>query len=303
MRLLIYIIIIAIVLVTIVHFWLPISIAIGHLFHTIYYGVVDSFYYIYHKKYNNAPTGFIDMYTGLFGRGKTLSMVHYIVQYYNRYNNKTVWDDASKKFVKQYVNVLSNVDLKIPYKQFISMEQVVEIADQQQHREKELGCHIINLACIDECSTQLNSRSFKTNFSTPLLNSLLCCRHFRMAFCLSSQKYSHVDKLMRDVTSRVIECNKIWRLQCQSVYDPDDLENAGSMVQLRPLKHQGFFVKNSDYAAYDTLAVVKNMIKDYEKGEMLSDAEILELQGETEKSEGNIRRPSRKLKKRLKAAS
>lgn len=299
MKTLICIIIIAIALVTIIHFWLPISLAIGKFFHAIYYAVVDTIFYFYHREYNNAHTGFIDMYTGLFGRGKTLSAVHYVVNYYNRYNNKIVYDKATKSFVRQYVNILSNVHLSVPYTDFISMEQIVDIAEQQQEFEREKGCHLVNLCLIDECSVQLNSRSFKTNFSTPMLNALLTCRHVRMAFVLTSQRYFHCDKLLRDVTTNVIECRKLWRLQCQYTYDAWDMENAGSATMLKPIKSGGFFVMNKDYSAYDTSAIVKNFIKDYKSGEILTDGQILALQGLVEKDLMNANHVNRRKLKRM----
>ena len=106
----------AIVFIVLMIFSLNFRLIVCNIGKVLYYAPIDLWNYFKHKEYNNAYTGFLDIYTGLFGRGKTLTSVHDLVQYYKRYHNKKVWCRERKKFVTQKVHVLSNIDLKtIPY--------------------------------------------------------------------------------------------------------------------------------------------------------------------------------------------
>jgi len=203
-----------------------------------------------------------------------------LVQYYKRYHNKKVWCRERKKFVTQKVHVLSNIDLKtIPYVSLKSLQQVVETPAVLRARDLENDTLTIIIVYIDEISKVLNSRSFRTNVNASVLDSLLCCRHYHMGIMGTAQRFQHVDALFRQVTQRVIECNKTWRLQKGYVYNAYELENCTNPLQLSPISKSGFFVTNADYNAYDTIAVVGDLIKAWKDGDMLSDKDILELQG------------------------
>lgn len=203
-----------------------------------------------------------------------------MVQYYKRYHNKKVWCRERKKFVTQKVHVLSNIDLKtIPYVPLKSLQQVVETPAVLRARDLENDTLTIIIVYIDEFSKVLNSRSFRTNVNASVLDSLLCCRHYHMGFMGTAQRFQHVDALFRQVTQRVIECNKTWRLQKTCVYNAYELENCTNPLQLSSISKGGFFVTNADYNAYDTVAVVGDLVKAWKEGDMLSDKDILELQG------------------------
>ena len=73
--------------------------AVMHPFLTVYYAVVDFILYIMHKKWRICPTGKLICYTALFGKGKTLSVVNYIVSMYMHYNNKLIYDTDRKSVV------------------------------------------------------------------------------------------------------------------------------------------------------------------------------------------------------------
>ena len=68
---------------------------------TIRYGIVDFIKYLKYKEWRTCSTGEIIAYTGLFGRGKTLSAVHKIVVMFKTYHNKWVYDKFRKKWVIQ----------------------------------------------------------------------------------------------------------------------------------------------------------------------------------------------------------
>lgn len=99
--------------------------AVFHPFAMALYSVKDFYHYLRRKEFNLCGTGELVAYTGLFGKGKTLSAVHRVVTAYHRYDGKQVWCPRRKEFVAQRVKVISNVALSIPYEDFISLEQIV----------------------------------------------------------------------------------------------------------------------------------------------------------------------------------
>ena len=53
--------------------------AVCHPVKMVYNGVVDLYNYIKYQGWNNCSSGELIAYTGLFGKGKTLSAVHKVV--------------------------------------------------------------------------------------------------------------------------------------------------------------------------------------------------------------------------------
>lgn len=273
------------------------------LFHPISdikYFVLDTFNYFRHKMYNVCKgTGKLRIYIGLFGRGKTLSCVHDVVSLYKKYDNKMVWSNDLNKFVPQRVVVLSNVSLSIPYIELESIGHFVNFVRERYEYDRENGCVTVTLCLIDELSTQLNSRSFKTNIDPLFLNTLLTCRKFRCGLYGTAQRFNQVDALLRQVTQEVIDCNKIWRFQCLKVFDGWLYENATDSTKVKSKRKLCWFVHNKDFANYDTLALVDNLKKSVESGDMISESEILELMNPSD----NITVVSDSRKKRKKKVS
>lgn len=263
------------------------------------YSLVDLFFYIRRRVMNLCPYGYIRAYTGLFGQGKTLSAVYFCVRLYNKYNNKKVWCSRRKKFVKQKVHIISNVELKIPYEKFESLKQLVYIADNIQQRDDDNNTLTVTIALADELSVQLNSRSFKNNVDALFLNTLLTCRHYHMGLIYTAQRFCQVDALLRQVTSVVIECSKFFRFQSQAFYNAWDLENAGTSTMVKPLRRSCWFVRNRDYKAYDTFATVGNLSKACAVGDMLTNEEILALQCNNAPNMDAVERPTKRFIKRL----
>ena len=249
-----------------------------HPFSTLFHAVKDFITYCKHRGWNNCLVGALDIYCGYFGSGKTLSLVHKVVGLYNQYNDKKVWCNRRKKFVTQKVVVLSNVDLAIPYVKLDSLAQVVKASKQNTAIDDENDTLTVTIVAMDELSVQMNSRSFKDNFNAYFLNTLLCCRHYHISFYGSAQRFQHVDKLLRDVTHTVIQCQKVWRFQLWASYDAWEMENATNAEMIKPLRRGLWFVRDKDYNAYDTLAVVDNLQKKFEEGDILTEAEIISNQ-------------------------
>lgn len=264
-------------------------------------GVRDLYLYIRHKQYNLYHTGELVAYTGLFGRGKTLSAVHRVVSAYHHYDGKMVWCPRRCKMVMQRVKVISNVSLCIPYEDFQSLEQIVLAAERNSQYDDKNDTLTVTLVLGDEFSVQMNNRNFKTNIDPLFLNTILTCRHYYISLYYTAQRFGHVDALLRQVTRCVIECDKLWRFQRLNMYDAWDMENATNVRLLQPLSRSCWFVRNRDYAAYDTLACVGNLKHAMQAGEMMSEDEILKLQQNTQQANmDGVAKPSRRWLRREK---
>lgn len=274
-----------------------VRVLVAHPLKTVYYGVQDVYHYFKYHTYDIYDGGVLNCYFAHFGGGKTLSMVHYVSALYKRYNNKRVWDRGRQKFVLQKVHVISNVHLSgIPYEELISLSQVVCCAYRNKQIDESKDTRTIVLVLLDEASSQLNSRAFKTNIDSDFLNTLITSRHFNMSLYYTSQKFKLVDALLRSVTQRCIWCDKHWRVMVQHVYDADELEYTSNPTLVQPVLRTGFFIANRDYNAYDTLATVSKLKKAVDDNEMMSESEILALRGAINPDNDNISKPSRRLR-------
>lgn len=267
-----------------------------HPFDTIRYGISDFWHYFRGHQWNNMQTGKLIAYTALFGGGKTLSCVHYIICMYNRYNNKRVFDRDRHMWVTQKVHVLSNVDLSIPFERLESLGQIVRVSEQFRQRDIDDNTLTCTLVLGDEFSVQMNSRSFKTNIDPLFLNTLLTCRHHHITIVYNAQRFQHVDALLRQVTSYCVECHKIWRFMIQKQYDAYELEFASDPTLVKPVAKYGWFITDHDYHAFDTLACVGNLKKSIETGDMESEIEIINRQN-INVDNNNVISASKKFKK------
>lgn len=294
-------IIAAIVAVIVLAMFPTLRCAVFHPCSVTFFGIKDVWSYIRYKEGDRCQTGELVAYTGLFGKGKTLSAVHRVVTAYRRYDGKAVWCPRRKKMVTQRVKVISNVSLNVPYEEFISLEQIVLAAERNQAYDDAHDTLTVTLVLGDEFSVQMNSRNFKTNIDPLFLNTILTCRHYYISLYYTAQRFGHVDALLRQVTSYVVECDKLWRFQRQNFYDAWDLENATNSQLLRPYRRGCWFVRDRDYRAYNTLACVGNLKHAMQRGDMMSEEEILKLQQNTQDANmDGVSRPSRKWMRRQK---
>lgn len=281
--------------------FVPFRLAIFHPFALFGYGVTDFIDFLHHRRWRLLDGGVLNCYGAHFGGGKTLSMAHFITRLYEKKNNKKVWDRGRRKWVTQKIHIIANFDLKlVPYEKLESLSQVLACAKYNKQIDEENNTHTVTMVLIDEASVQLNSRNFKSNIDANFLNTLLTCRHYHINLWYSSQKFKLTDALMRSVTQRYIECHKIWRFMCLNEYNADEIEYASDPTLVKPLKRTGFFIKNKDYASYDTLACVESLEKSAREGDMLSEKEILEMRGVLNPDNDAITNRSFKLKMRKK---
>lgn len=248
---------------------------ITHPLKTLYYAIVDFYNYFKEHRYDKMVTGKLICYTALFGGGKTLSCVHYVNSLYHRYNNKKVYDVDRQKFVTQKIHIISNVDLTIPFERFTSLSQVVRVSQRFKEMDEINDTLTCTIVLGDEFSVQMNSRNFKSNIDPLFLNTLLTCRHHHIMLIYNAQRFSHVDALLRQVTTYVVECHKIWRVVIQTTYDAYTLENSSDPTSVKSLGSSGWFVSDNDFALYDTLACVGNLKRSYEENDMMSEIEII----------------------------
>ena len=269
--------------------------------YTSYYGSTDLFSYIKHKQWRNFTRyeGELIAYTGLFGKGKTLSLVHRVCSLYEKYNDIKVYDKFRKKWVNQRVVVLSKVSLDIPYVELKSLKQITNYCKDIKEYDIENDTLTFLIVCADELSVQMNSRNFKTNIDPLFLNTILTCRHYHMSFYYSAQRFNQVDALLRQVTQTVYECKKIWRLQGLYEYDAYELENCTNPTLIQPKSRLCWFVRNKDYNHYNTISCVENLEHSAETGDMLSDSEIMEKIAPSMVGADTVVSYSRKARKRM----
>lgn len=280
---------------------IPFRLVVLHPVAFLYYAVTDTYFYFKHKKWHLLDGGVLNCYGAHFGGGKTLSMAHFITRLYEKKNNKKVWDRGRKKFVTQKIHIISNFDLKlVPYEKLESLSQVLACAKYNKQIDEENNTRTVTMVLIDEASVQLNSRNFKSNIDANFLNTLLTCRHYHISLWYSSQKFKLTDALMRSVTQRYIECQKIWRFMCLKEYNADEIEYASDPTMVKPLRNYGFFIKDRDYASYDTLACVEALERSAREGDMMSEKEILEMRGQLNPDNDAVTNRSFKLKSRKK---
>lgn len=276
------ILVVFLVLVFALLFFPTLRCAVFHPTAALFNGVRDLYKYIRNKEYNLCGSGELVAYIGLFGKGKTLSAVHKVVSSYHQYDGKKVWCPRRGKIVTQRVKVISNVSLSIPYEDFVSLEQIVLAAERNRAYDDEHDTLTVTLVLGDEFSVQMNSRNFKTNIDPLFLNTILTCRHYYISLYYTAQRFGHVDALLRQVTSYVVDCDKLWRFQRLNYFDAWDMENATSTKLVAPYRRSCWFVRDQDYNAYDTLACVGNLKKSMKEGDMMSEEEILKLQQNTQ---------------------
>ena len=177
----------------------------------------------------------IDMFIGMFGHGKTLSMTHKANKIYKRYGNS--------------VRFISNYELKnIPYIPLINFEQLCDLGDDESE-------YIGTVVLIDEISSVLNNRAF-AKFPMDLLSLLMQQRKRRVYIMCSAQRQKMVDIIFRNITTYCIDCRKFWRFCNLRYYDAWDYENAPNIQVLKPKFNYWWFVRNKDFDSYDTSQMI-----------------------------------------------
>ena len=239
-----------------------------------FYGIKDTIMYFKDRKWEEFNYFGIDMFIGMFGHGKTLSMVHRANEIYERFGDK--------------VRFISNVDLKsIPYIPLTNFKMLVDIGEEDDQK------YIGTVVLIDEVENLLSNRNY-ANFPLSLMHMLTQQRKKRVYILSSCQRFFMCDKLFRSITTNVYDCSKFWRFEHIQGYDAWDYENAMNSQLLQHNTNAWWFVRNKDYDSYDT----SQMITKCAAEDFISNDEALQRKGlDMMVNEQAIRRPN---KKRLK---
>lgn len=89
-----------------------------NLHYEAFYTIYDIIDYLIHKKWKRFNKYGIDMFVGMFGHGKTLSMTHYARRLYKKYGDSIL-------FISNYKLI------GIPYVQLINFNQLLELGKDQ----------------------------------------------------------------------------------------------------------------------------------------------------------------------------
>lgn len=257
-----------------------------NLFKIVYYIPFDIYDYFRYKRYNECPYfGFIKIFNGYFGSGKSLSAVDEVISsVYNKYNGLDVWCDELGCFVKQKITIITNLKLVgCPYIYFESEQQFIEY-------EPAFGEVVIYL--IDEIGAVWNSRDFQ-KFNPEVFKRLVQSRKRKIAIVGTLPKLIGTDINIRRYTDDVIVCTKWWRVLKHRYYKADDIENCSNIDMLEPFKIEYKFVVNRMFAQYDTNAIIDKL-----KEDMLGDKFITVSEMRDSRPSGDIKQVKVKKKYR-----
>lgn len=246
----------------------------------IYYMILDTYEFFRYKKWKNFNKYGIDMFIGMFGHGKTLTMTHRARLLYKQYGDT--------------LRFISNYELKgIPYIPLINFNQLVDLGEEENCQYQ--GTVVL----IDEIEDVLSHRNY-ASFPLQLLHTLTQQRKKKVYIMCSAQRFFMVDKLFRSITTHVIDCNKYWRYQHEVYYDAWDYENAMNVQLLKPYGSKWWFVSNRDFDCYDTT----QMIGRNKAEEFISNEEAIVRRGlDATVNEQAIKSPSKRLRKQRKIKS
>lgn len=238
-------IIVIVIAFLVLWFFLPVfRVAVKNLPFVIFYYIKDTINYIRSQgwKYGKGLYG-ITIFVGMFGCGKTLSMVHRIRKIYNVYGDR--------------VRILSNIDLvDIPYIKLVNFNQIVEL-------QKECTDYDLTVVVIDEIEHVLSHRNY-AKFPLAMLGTITQQRKLKppVYMLCTAQRFFMVDKLFRSLCTDVVDCNKYWRFVRNNVYDAWDVESKSSFDNCKLKSSLYWFVHDDDYYSYDTLDLVTSSSSD-----------------------------------------
>ena len=215
---------------------------VKNIHRTVYYSGKDLYFYIKEKQWEKFGMYGIDMFIGMFGAGKTLTMTHRASALYGKYGDKL-------RFISNYH--LTN----IPYIPLVNFKQLVDLGTMEDDE------YVGTVVLIDEISTVLSHRNF-ANFPIEMLSMLLQQRKRHIYIMCTAQRFFMVDKIWRSITTRCVDCRKRWRFANMKYYDAWDYEQSINSNILKPFANKWYFVRDKDYAAYDTSEMISKQSAD-----------------------------------------
>lgn len=258
-------------------FFLPaFKVIIKNLPYVIFYFVKDIINFFNVQGWKPKFYG-IDIYVGLFGKGKTLSMVRHCRLIHNIYGDR--------------VRFISNINLvDIPYVPLINFNQICELQNVDDRYD-------LNVIVIDEIEHVLSHRNFN-QFPLSMLAVISQQRKLNVHCVCTSQRFFMTDKIWRSLCTNVIDCNKNWRIQKNTVYDAWEVESKASFDNCKVKSINYWFVKDIDYNSYNTLDMISKSSAD----DFISNDEMIQRKGidfMERQTNLNIRQPKKSLLNRL----
>ncbi len=227
-----------------------------HFLKFLVWRVYDIYLYYRERQWEIFDGFGLHIYVGLFGSGKTSSMVRDAYQ-------------IAKQFPQ--VTILTNMKLL----NFPKHTRILKL----DHYKQIIEAPANTLILLDEISSIFNSRAWeKEGIPAPLLSMLLQVRKERKMIYATAQRFNHVDALIRQITFSVREC-KCWfgRWNWIRVFDAFEYENSNVMKPAICLDLYSFIQTNKIRKLYDTFEMIEKMKKE----DYMTDKEILERQGTT----------------------
>lgn len=257
-----------------------------HLDKIVYYSPLDVYDYFVHKRYNECPAfGYIRVFNGYFGSGKSLSCVAEVCDMYHKYNGLEVYNDDMGVFLKQKVTIISNLRLSgVPYIPFESEQQFINY---------EVAPSEVCIFLIDELGTVWNNRDFK-NFNPDVFQNIVQSRHRRISIYGTLPMLIGTDVNVRRYTRTVIYCSKTWRILKHTYYRGEDIENCSNLNLIQPVCVKYKFVTNRMYNQYSTVEMVGKLTREMQEGKLLTFNELNQDDGYKDIKQARLRRKYRK---------
>jgi hypothetical protein len=226
---------------------------IFQFFHFCYIKIFDIIKYYKNKEWLIFNGFGLHFYVGLFGSGKTSTMVHDAYKLACKYPSMSILTNMSLFNFPEHTNIILMKD----YKQIISAPPDT-------------------LILIDEISSIFNSRDWKKGgIPAPLLSTLLQVRKERKMLYATAQRFQHVDALFRQITFTVRQC-ECWlnRWNFINIFDGFDYENSNVVKTAVSIDSYSFVQTDKVRKLYDTTELIQKIVTT----DFISDKEILEKQ-------------------------
>lgn len=218
----------------------------------------DIYNYYKNKEWEKFNMFGLYIFIGMFGTGKTISMVHRAYKLAKKYPNLKILTNIKLVNFPEHTEII----------QLTNFNQIIEVSGD-------------TLILLDEISSIFNSRSWSKNGIPPdLIGLLLQVRKERKVIFSTAQRFKQVDALIRQITFVVVQCNTLFgRWTFNKEYDAYDFELTQDTYNMYPiaLDRYSFLQTDKIRSLYDTY----EMIDKAKKEKFLSSQEILEKQGST----------------------
>lgn len=227
-----------------------------HLAEFLYWKFRDLAYFIRHRKDRKLHLYGIWLFCGLYGQGKTMALTEYLTRMKRRYKDK--------------IYVCTNYGFKDEDFALTDWHDLLKEYDKPV------------IFGYDEIQNEFNSRDYK-NFPYELVKLLTQNRKGNGKQIVgTAQRFNRVDKVIRELSSHVIECRTFWgRWTSTRKYDIEDYEQYLSTVDVIR-KHKihkrrySFIQSDSLRDSYDSFQMLesaknKDYVSAYEKSVVNND--------------------------------